>query len=55
VLAVARDLGLALLDRHELVGEIALAHELAVLVHIHLLREARDLAKLLVRHVCEEG
>ena len=43
MLAAARDLGLALLDGHELVGEVALAHELLALLDGHLVwRRARS-------------
>src|SRR4051812_7938072 len=47
VLAVAQHLGLALLDGHELVGEVALSDEIAPLVHGLLLGERRDLRQLI--------
>src|SRR5215211_910753 len=54
VLAVPGDLGFTLLDRHELVGEIAFSHEPATRLHADLLREGRDLGELFVRYVCEQ-
>src|SRR3954454_1171755 len=55
VLAVPGHLRLALLDRHELVGEVALANKLASLVDRDLLRERRDLPELFLGYVLEEG
>ena len=55
VLAVARDLGLPVLDRHELVREVAFTDQLTSLVHRHVLREASNLRELLVGHVREQG
>ena len=51
---LARDLRLALLDGHELVGEVALPDQLSALVHGDLLGEGGDLRELLVRHVLEQ-
>ena len=54
VLTVPGDLRLALLDRHELVGEVALAHQLASLLNRDLLREGRDFREFVVGYVREQ-
>src|SRR3954465_2951816 len=54
VLVPAQNLGLSLLDGHELVGEVALADEVGPLVHRLLLGEGRDLRELLVIDVLEQ-
>jgi hypothetical protein len=54
VLATPRHLGLTLLDRHELIREVALADEHVTCRHADLLGEGRDLGELLVRDVREQ-
>ena len=50
----AQHLGLALLDRHELVREVTLADEVASLLHGDLLGERGDLASSSSGTVCEQ-
>ncbi len=54
VLAAARDLDRALLDRHQLVRVVALAHELAAGRDADLLREGRDFSERVVRDRLEQ-
>src|SRR5918996_2445994 len=54
MLAAARDLGRPLLDCHELVREVALAHEHLARLDEDLLCEGRDLCELLVPHLLEQ-
>jgi hypothetical protein len=54
VLAAARDLGRALLDRHEFVGELALLDERGAGLDLALLGEGRDRGELVVGHRLEQ-
>jgi hypothetical protein len=54
VAAIVLDLGGALLDQEEVIGEVALVDQVLALRHRHLVDPGGELAPPVVRERCEE-